>query len=894
MADMTATRAAAAVEHAANGAVLAASARPEERPNVPLNQIYVLPVPIRTFPLPTFFPNNPISLLYLAIAWLRQILRPPAAEPSVVHTGVWDPETRSVHIKEEPSIRALWEQGFYGKGSLSRSEPNWLKRELARRGSSEGKTVSEARTEQRREERRQAKWERAKAELEAIERQRRLEAEAQAAAAAAAATAASSSLSSSSSEAVPNGVERELVEPEALDGAAVSVAITSDVEAQSVDAVEKSVPSASVEPDSIEAAPEDPEPVLGAGAHAAESHDAEPQDAEPGEAEPHDLEPHDAEIHDSEPETSSDGDATPAVEEPSTSESALLPTHSTWTPKPPTGPIELLALPNSLAEVNQSPSGASGDALLAEPQPEALVEVKEQEEQLDVATGPEDVNAPLNGQTPKQFQRGTEVKAPVGPAELLALPNSLVELKAMPVRGVDELATGPAATEPEPEIPVITTEPKAPVGPIELLQLPNSHADLTASLQNTVIVPEPTDSTPAPSSTQDILGDNEAIQAPRDDIIEKVSELEAVVADVPEVQEPSLDEDGVEEITADDEIIPQPQHDTIEKVSVAEAVVADVPKNQDTSLDQDCAEETADEKPADEEPADDKAVNEQPTCNGNGAQLNGANGEPATPVLLPVDDSAEATAVDTESPTPTKCRKSVRFSPTVESTTFAHSDPPSPKYQRGVAPKIPVVPIEDKLDPSAIVNKEHFQLSPEEAFFLTFALGVLKVVDPATGSPISTEHLLSLFRSHSYFPPRPVGAPLRPDDPFLVHYAVYHHFRSLGWVPRHGIKFGVDWIIYQRGPVFDHSEFGIMVMPAYSDPGWENEEHEEPRRPWSWLMGVNRVLSHVLKSLVLVYVDIPSPAVFEQEMQKGGVAAVLKKYTIREVMVRRFSVNRNR
>jgi len=193
-----------------------------------------------------------------------------------------------------------------------------------------------------------------------------------------------------------------------------------------------------------------------------------------------------------------------------------------------------------------------------------------------------------------------------------------------------------------------------------------------------------------------------------------------------------------------------------------------------------------------------------------------------------------------------------------------------------------------------VVNREHFQLAPEEAFFLVFSLGALKVVDPLTASPISTEHLLTLFRSHSYFPPRPAGSGLRPDDPFLVNYAVYHHFRSLGWVPRHGIKFGVDWIIYQRGPVFDHSEFGIMVIPAYSDPAWEGDEHEETKRSWSWLMGVNRVLSHVLKSLVLVYVDMPPPTVFEEEMQRGGISAALKKYTIREVMVRRFSVNRNR
>ncbi|CAP73365.1 uncharacterized protein PODANS_2_7520, partial [Podospora anserina S mat+] len=149
---------------------------PAGPPRTPLNQIYALPAPIRTFPLPAFYPNNPISLFHLVYAWLRQVLSPPSKEPSVIHIGVWDPDTCSVHVPDPASIRALWEQGFFGKGSLSRSEPNWLKRELARRGSPEGKTVSEVRTESRREERRLAKWERARAELEAIERQRLAEA----------------------------------------------------------------------------------------------------------------------------------------------------------------------------------------------------------------------------------------------------------------------------------------------------------------------------------------------------------------------------------------------------------------------------------------------------------------------------------------------------------------------------------------------------------------------------------------------------------------------------------------------------------------------------------------------------------------------------------------------
>jgi len=648
-------------------------------PRPPLNQTYTLPAPIRTFPLPTFYPNNPISLLHLVYAWLSQVLRPPPSEPSVVHTGFWDPETRSVHVRDPASVRALWEQGFYGKGSLSRSEPNWLKRELARRGSPEGKTVSEARTELRREERRLAKWERAKAELEALEKQRLAEAASHAA---------------------------------VTEGSKVNGALDEPVEAATL-----AIPA-----------------------------DVEPADVETGLA---------------------DAVATktaPTIENAQPSQLACQ-SEGRLQPRPPVGPAELLALPNSLAK----PNGICNRSL---------------------------------GERPPRDRHGR--KPPVGPAELLLLPNSHAELVSRPVSGLAIFEVGHSA-------------PAQPT----LLPTPVAHGDAGF---------KPSDDQPAMNGSANGHAAKASASAGSQQV-DKVSSDEA-------------HPNGV-----DGAVSPSPSDDSLS-----------TPSAQDTE--------------------------------GNASEL--------------------------------KRRKSVRFSPTVESTTFEHFDPPSPKRSTGVSPNgsVPTLPngktvsepkdlsmvataaqpnpanadlpLDAPVDLAEIENKEHYQLAPEEAFFLAFSLGVLKVVDPATGSPISTEHLLSLFRSYSYFPPRLSGSALRPDDSFLVNYAVYHHFRSLGWVPRHGIKFGVDWIIYQRGPVFDHSEFGIMVMPAYSDAAWEGHDHEEEKRSWSWLMGINRVLSHVLKSLVLVYVDIPPPEVFDEEMRKGGIAAALKKYTIREVMVRRFSVNRNR
>jgi tRNA-splicing endonuclease subunit Sen2 len=194
-----------------------------------------------------------------------------------------------------------------------------------------------------------------------------------------------------------------------------------------------------------------------------------------------------------------------------------------------------------------------------------------------------------------------------------------------------------------------------------------------------------------------------------------------------------------------------------------------------------------------------------------------------------------------------------------------------------------------------IINKEHLQLTPEEAFFLSFGVGALAVTDPLSGQTLSNQELLRTFRQHSYFPPRdgPDDPDLQPDDDFLIQYAVYHHFRSMGWVPRAGIKFGVDWLLYARGPVFDHAEFGLIVIPCYSDLWWASSGKQALRKSWSWLHSIVRVLSHVTKSLVLIYVDVPSPPAFSSAMEKG-FAEALKQYEVREVMVKRWSSNRNR
>lgn len=535
-----------------------APAAQQQKRGPSIHQIYALPAPIRTFPLPAFYPNNPISLVHVAYAWLGQVFRPPPAEPAVIHHGVWSETTISVHIKDEKSMKALWEQGFYGKGNLSRSEPNWLKREQVQRGLQE-MHVSEIFTQQRREERAQAKWERARLEQEAI-LQTRLEEERPAA-------------------------EKAKVVP----------------------------------------------------------------------------------------------DSTPSF-------------------VAPVGPLELLALPNSAAVVSRLESILKPLLLLA----------------------------------------------PVGPLQLLALPNSAADLAKL-----SKVNASKANESSSPHYGSSTEDSEEP-------------------------------RTPITNETPEIFRDDRSVISSSDG-------------------------------------------------------------------------------------AGNKTLNR---------------------------------------------RKSVRFSPTVESATYKASDPPSPNrsppvsYSKpsqangngnAISQTLPALPLASVPVSDPIINKEHLQLTPEEAFFLSFGLGVLEVSDPASGRVLSRQELFSLFRQYSYFPPRngPDEPDLEPDDGFLVHYAVYHHFRSLGWVPRGGIKFGVDWLLYTRGPVFDHAEFGLIVIPSYSDAWWKKQGKQGPRKPWSWLHSVVRVLSHVTKSLVLIYVDVPPPHKFEEGL-KNGITEAMKLYKIREVMVKRWSSNRNR
>lgn len=206
-------------------------------------------------------------------------------------------------------------------------------------------------------------------------------------------------------------------------------------------------------------------------------------------------------------------------------------------------------------------------------------------------------------------------------------------------------------------------------------------------------------------------------------------------------------------------------------------------------------------------------------------------------------------------------------------------------------------PIEDEQgaeleDEQLLEDLEHLQLTFQEAFLLAWTMDCLTILDPETDKAIPLQDLWQQFQLSHHplaFSPSSIQEHLRPDNPFIINYVVYHHYRSLGWVIKTGIKFCVDYLLYKRGPVFSHAEFAVVVIPVYEEPADAEESpynlsNVEPFS-WSWLSTINRVNSQVHKTLILSYVTIPAR---DQIADQMNTPACLARYSVREVTVRRF------
>ncbi len=183
------------------------------------------------------------------------------------------------------------------------------------------------------------------------------------------------------------------------------------------------------------------------------------------------------------------------------------------------------------------------------------------------------------------------------------------------------------------------------------------------------------------------------------------------------------------------------------------------------------------------------------------------------------------------------------------------------------------------VDKQSVIQQEVLELMPTEALFLALNFDCLEITKVDSIVPLTTSDLFLQFISN-----------LKPDDEFLLDYIAYHHYRSLGWCVRSGIKFGVSYLIYKKGPPFAHAEFAIMILPSYKD----ELKNLEIAKPWWWTSSVNRVIGGVKKNMIFCYIEVPNDI---SCFIKDGIVdfkKLLTSYKIKEVVYRRWVPNRNR
>lgn len=169
-------------------------------------------------------------------------------------------------------------------------------------------------------------------------------------------------------------------------------------------------------------------------------------------------------------------------------------------------------------------------------------------------------------------------------------------------------------------------------------------------------------------------------------------------------------------------------------------------------------------------------------------------------------------------------------------------------------------------DDGKIRQLEALELMPVEALFLTFALPVLDI-----SVKDLTRRLLGIPDSYEQI------------HQLVSQYVVYHHYRSHGWCVRSGVKFGCDYLLYQRGPPLEHAEFCVRIL------------NSNDIKDYNWYSSLARVVAGANKTYVLCYVEIlRSPETILKWWNQGNYRLVFSNYRVGEITYKRWIPGKNR
>ncbi|EHB10457.1 tRNA-splicing endonuclease subunit Sen2 [Heterocephalus glaber] len=117
-------------------------------------------------------------------------------------------------------------------------------------------------------------------------------------------------------------------------------------------------------------------------------------------------------------------------------------------------------------------------------------------------------------------------------------------------------------------------------------------------------------------------------------------------------------------------------------------------------------------------------------------------------------------------------------------------------------------------------------------------------------------------------------------------YGAYHYFRSKDWVPKTGLKYGTDLLLYRKGTPFYHASYSVIVELV-------DKRFTGPlRRPSTWksLATLSRVSGNVSKELMLCHLIKPS-TMTDEDMK---FPECLRRIKVQEVILSRWVSSRER
>jgi|Transcript_3176 tRNA-splicing endonuclease subunit Sen2 len=180
----------------------------------------------------------------------------------------------------------------------------------------------------------------------------------------------------------------------------------------------------------------------------------------------------------------------------------------------------------------------------------------------------------------------------------------------------------------------------------------------------------------------------------------------------------------------------------------------------------------------------------------------------------------------------------------------------------------------------------------EDAYYMCVYLGCLSIYRHEAGKEMDVK----LGLEESVMDVHTLWATFRCEcgHAFALKCAATVHFRLTGWLPRSGLQYGADFVLYQRHPALVHSDATVVLVPdegARRSFVVDTEKHRgvaiaEGWPDWPDLQATSRLAVQVNKNFIEAHVSAPRNVNWNDP-------ACLTHVWVNEISIARFNPTRH-